>query len=441
MSQTVESLDVAALAHVPTGTGGAGRVSDVGTRLRGSEILRIAAEIRARQAAGEKICNLTVGDFDPKCFRIPKVLEDAVVEALRHGETNYPPSTGIAPLREAVVAFYERALGARYPLESVLITSGSRPGVYGTYCSLVSEGETVIYPVPSWNNNYYCDMVGARGVPIATTVEDAFMPTRAQLEPHVRQARMIALNSPLNPCGTAFTAESLGAISDLVLEENARRSTAERPLFLMYDQVYWQLTFGATQHVDPVTLRPEMARYTVFVDGMSKAFASTGLRVGWVVGPTDIIAVMNNFLGHVGTWAPRAEQVGSATLLGMPVDMAAYRAELSTGVQRRLDLLYSTIMSLRQTGHRVNAIEPMGAIYLSAQFDLLGRTGRDGTRLDSTDAVRRWLLQEAGLAVVPFNAFGTTGDSGWFRLSVGAVSMDDIEAALPRLKAGLESLK
>ena len=89
----------------------------------------------------------------------------------------------------------------------------------------------------------------------------------------------------------------------------------------------------------------------------------------------------------------------------------------------------------------MNAIEPMGAIYLSAQFDLIGRTGRDGARLDSTDAVRRWLLQEAGLAVVPFNAFGTTRDSGWFRLSVGAVSMYDIEGALPRLKAGLESLK
>jgi len=437
MLQTAETLDVTSLVTLPAGD--PARISEVGTSLKGSEILRIAGEIRGRIAAGERVCNLTVGDFDPKQFRIPLALEDAIIDALRHGETNYPPSTGIPTLREAIQTYYERYLGLRYPVDSILVTSGSRPGVYGTYRTLVSPGERVVYPVPSWNNNYYCDMIGAEGVPIATSVAEAFMPTRAQLEPHIHSARMIALNSPLNPCGTAFTAETLGAICDLVLEENARRGNA-RPVYLMYDHVYWQLTFGATEHVDPVTLRPEMARYTVFVDGISKAFAATGVRVGWVIGPTDVMGPMNNFLGHVGTWAPRAEQVATAKVLGMPDALATFRASITAGVQRRLDALYDGISALKAAGHPVDAVVPMGAIYLSARFNLLGKRTAEGALLKSSDDVRKWLLQNAGMGVVPFEAFGADSSPGWFRLSVGAASLEDIGACLPRLAAGLAGL-
>jgi aspartate aminotransferase len=251
---------------------------------------------------------------------------------------------------------------------------------------------------------------------------------------------MIALNSPLNPCGTAFTAESLGAICDLVLEENARRSTEEGPLYVMYDHVYWQLTFGDVVHVDPVSLRPEMAPYTLLIDGISKAFAATGMRVGWVLGPPQAITVMNNILSHVGTWAPRAEQVATARLLDQPDAIRSFRESLISGLRERLDLLYQGIQSLREAGHAVDAVEPMGAIYLSARFDLRGRVARDGMRLTSATDVRQWLLREAGMAVVPFDAFGSGLDEGWYRLSVGAVSVADIEAALPRLQAGLESL-
>jgi aspartate aminotransferase len=326
-------------------------------------------------------------------------------------------------------------------VESVLVTSGSRPGVYGTYCTLVDPGDRVVYPAPSWNNNYYCHMVGAVADPVATAAEEAFMPSPEALAPHLRGARLLALNSPLNPCGTAFTAESLGAICDLVLEENARRTRSDRPLYVMYDQVYWQLTFGDTAHVDPVSLRPEMARYTVYIDGISKAFAATGIRVGWVVGPTDIIEAMNSFLGHVGTWAPRAEQVATAQLLLDADAIEAFRHDLIAGVQARLDVLYHALMSLKKAGHPVDAIAPQGAIYLSGQFDLRGMITPDGDVLSTSEHIRAWLLREAGLAVVPFDAFGFERDSGWCRLSAGAVSVADVEAAMPRLKAGLESLR
>lgn len=438
MTHAADLNDVTAIVRGPRTPG---RISTPVGTLEGSAILKIAGEIRQRVAAGEKICNLTVGDFDPRQFRIPASLEQGITQALARGETNYPPGNGVPALREAVVTYYERSLGLRYPVESVLITSGSRPGVYGTYCTLVDPGDRVVYPAPSWNNNYYCHMVGAVADPVSTTPEESFMPSAEVLAPHLRGARLLALNSPLNPCGTAFTAEALGAICDLVLEENARRSKAERPLYLMYDQVYWQLTFGETVHVDPVSLRPDMARYTILVDGISKAFAATGVRVGWVLGPTDVMEAMNNFLSHVGTWAPRAEQVATAALLLHEDGIADFRSQLIAGVQARLDALYQGISALKAQGHAVDAIAPQGAIYLSARFNLYGKTTPEGDELKNSEDIRGWLLRQAGLAVVPFHAFGAEGESGWCRLSVGAVSVEDIAAALPRLGAGLAALR
>ena len=416
------------------------RISVMSAGMSGSEILRIAGEIRAMTEAGQRVCNLTVGDFSPAEFRIPRFLENEIAEALHRGETNYPPSNGLAPLRESVSRFYQRALGLEYPASSVLVTSGSRPGIYGTFCTIVDRGDRVVFPVPSWNNNHYTYLTGAVAVPVATTRDTAFLPTRELLAPVIRGARLLSLNSPLNPTGTAFTPETLGEICDLVLEENARRRGGERPLYVLYDQVYWMLTFGDTRHVDPVSLRPAMAPYTIYVDGVSKAFAATGVRVGWVVGPQDIIDSMNNFLGHVGTWAPRAEQVATAKLLDAPNEVSAYGQEITAGVRQRLDALYDGIMAMRADGLPVDATVPMGAIYLSARFALNGKRTPDGQTLRTNDEIRRYLLKSAGFAVVPFQAFGVKEDTGWFQLSAGAVSMADIERVLPLLRDAVKGV-
>jgi len=413
------------------------RVSSMADGLIGSEILKIAADIRAMVADGKSICNLTVGDFSPAEFRIPKFLEENILDALQRGETNYPPPDGMLVLKKSILAFYERRLDLHYPLESVLVTGGSRPGIYGTYRAIVDPGDVVVYPVPSWNNNHYIHQVGATGVPVVCSSEDAFLPTRKLLERVIRGARLLTLNSPLNPTGTAFTKEALEEICDLVLEENARRSRNERPLFLMYDQVYWMLTFGSTVHYNPVSLRPEIEPYTIFVDGISKPFAATGVRVGWVVGPSDIVQKMSSIIGHVGAWAPRAEQVAVATLLSATAVIKTYHKEMKTGIQARLDALYKSILELRKEGFAVDTIPPMGAIYLTAHFALNGKRTLSGEMLRSNEDIRKYLLKEAGLAIVPFQAFGMKEESGWFRLSVGAVSLKEIEEMLPRLKEAL----
>ena len=422
-------------------TGTASRVSTMASGLVGSEILRIAGEIRALVAAGREVCDLTVGDFNPRFFPIPSQLLAGVHAALDRGETNYPPSSGIARLRQAVAGFYEAELGLRYPVESVLVAGGARPLIYCIFRTVCDPGDRVIYTVPSWNNNHYAHLVGAEGVPVECRPERRFLPSREDLAEWLPEARLLCLNSPMNPTGTAFEPAALQGICEAVLEENeARERRGERPLFVMYDHIYWRLCFGSTVHVTPPELLPEMARFTIFVDGISKAFAATGLRVGWGVGPVDVISRMSAVLGHVGAWAPRAEQAATAALLDDGEGIRRFESTFLRELQERLDLLHRGFQALKTAGLPVDSIPPMGAIYLTVRLHPFGRRTPDGAELRTNDDVRRYVLEAAGVGIIPFQAFGSTRDDGWFRLSVGAVSVPEIEAALPRLEAALQRL-
>ncbi|SRR5581483_4036660 len=401
--------------------------------LTGSEILRISAEITALKREGKQICNLTVGDFSPAEFRIPQALEHAITEAYAAGQTNYPPSDGTIELRKAVVKFYEEEMGLHYPLESTLIAGGSRPIIYAAYAACVDPGDKVVYPTPSWNNNHYTYLMRGQACEIVVGPEENFLPTAALLEPHIRNARLVAVCTPLNPTGTVMSRDEVEAIARLIVDENRRRrGTGERPLFLLWDQVYWTLTFGESRHYAPPQLVPESAQYTIFVDGISKAFAATGVRVGWTVAPPSITARMRDIIGHIGAWAPRAEQIATAWFLGQKDEIAKYHATMKRELQLRLDLLHDGLEAMQKDGLPVRAFSPQGAIYLSAQFDLIGRNG-----ITTNDQIRHILLDEAGFAVVPFQAFGSKKEDGWFRLSVGAVSADDIRNALPRVREAI----
>ncbi len=416
-------------------------VSRMAESLIGSEIIKLAGEVRARMARGEQVYNLTIGDFDPAVFPIPNGLLEGIIEAYRQGETNYPPANGVAILRDAVSAFLARRQGLTYDSESILISAGARPIIYAIYRTLIDDGDRIVYPVPSWNNNHYTHLSSGKGIALQTRPQDGFMPTAELLKPHLKGATLLALCSPLNPTGTAFHPEGLAQICDLVLEENARRSPQQKPLYVIYDQIYWTLTFGETRHADPVSLRPEMRDYTIYVDGISKAFAATGVRVGWGFGPAPIIAKMRAILSHVGAWSPKAEQVGTAHYLGNDQVVDRDIETMKSAVESRLTALYKGFDRLERAGYPVGAIAPQGAIYLTLRFDLVGRTTASGESLQTMSDVTRFLLEEAKLAVVPFTAFGAPADSPWYRLSVGTLQLEEVDQILEHVEMALNQLK
>ena len=398
----------------------------------GSEVLRIAAEVRAAQAAGKEICNLTVGDFDPREFPLPARLVDGIERALRAGQSNYPPSNGIPELRKSVVEFYRRELGLDYPVESVIVAGGARPLIYGTYRVILDPGETAVFPVPSWNNNHYAYLAGARPLLLEVSREHGFHPTAEQIAAVLPEARLIALCSPSNPTGTSMRPATLAAISRAIVAENEKREAAgKRPVFLMYDQVYWATEFGGGDPVTPPALVPEVAPYTILIDAISKSLAATGLRVGWALAHPAVTARLSDFLGHVGAWAPRPEQVATAEFLADPAAFGEHRLAMERRLRERLEALYDGFVALRERGLPVDAVSPEGTLYLSVRIATGGSVR--GRALHTNEDVRRLLLEEAGIAVVPFQAFALAREDGWMRLSVGAVSMAAIEKGLARL--------
>jgi aspartate aminotransferase len=419
------------------------RASKMAETLIGSEIIKLAGEINEKIKQGEKIYNFTIGDFDPSLFPIPTELTDAIIEAYQNGHTNYPAANGIAELRNSVAAFIKKRQGLEYnPNDEVLIAGGARPLIYAVYQTILDPQDKVIFPVPSWNNNHYCHLTRAQQIVIETTPETNFMPTAAMIAPHIKEAALLALCSPLNPTGTVFSKDALQEICDLVLAENIRREQEGiKPLYVMYDQIYWVLTYGNTQHFDPVSLCPQLRPYTIFIDGLSKAFAATGVRVGWTVGPKIIVEKMKSILSHIGAWAAKAEQVASAVYLDQEVNVDAYLLTIKSELELRLQTIYNGLITLKNKGFDVDAIAPQAAIYLTVQFNLKGKTTPEGKLLASTADITSYLLEESKLAIVPFYAFGASTDSTWYRLSVGTCPTEEIETMLNRLENSLSRLK
>jgi aspartate aminotransferase len=416
------------------------KLSQLSETLIGSEIVKLGGEIREKIRQGERIYNFTVGDFDPSIFPIPKELEDAIVDAYRKHFTNYPAAEGNLDLREGLASFIKDTEGLNYGINEILVASGGRPLIYATFRAVCDKGDKIIYATPSWNNNHYTHFVEGQHVVIDAKAENNFMPTADEIRPFVKEASLISLCSPQNPTGTTFRKEELEAICDLVLEENARRGESEKKLYVMFDQMYWHLTYGDIEHYNPVSLRPAMREYTIFIDAISKVFAATGVRVGWSMGPQKLIEKMKAILTHVGAWAPMAEQKAVASYLSKRENIQQYLVHFKKEIEERLRKIFDGFTQLKNEGLPVDAIAPEAAIYLTIKIELAGRKTSDGKILETQSDVTAYILNEAKLAVVPFYAFGTSRNNPWYRLSVGTCKKDEIGEMIGKLREALKKI-
>jgi aspartate aminotransferase len=417
------------------------KTSTLSENLKGSEIIKIAGEVKSLQAKGEEIYNLTIGDFDSHIFPIPGDLKQFIVNAYQDNFTNYPAANGELELRKSISGFLRNRLELDYNENEILVAGGARPLIYAAYQTLLDIDDTVLYPVPSWNNDAYTYLARDKQIVLETLPENKFMPSADEIEPYLKKANLLALCSPLNPTGTTFEKGDLSRISELVVEENIRRKQEGlKPLYVLYDQIYWQLTYGETRHFNPVSLNPEMRDYTVFIDGISKAFASTGVRVGWAFGPEIIMNRMRDILGHIGAWAPKPEQAATAAFLKEPAKVDEYLNHIKSELSFRLNEFYKGLARLKNDGFPVDVIRPEAALYLTVKFDLINKRTTYGKILTDISEATQFILNEAKVAVVPFYAFGAGKDSGWFRISVGTVSREAIPDILEKIKMMLEKI-
>lgn len=416
------------------------KLSVLAETLKGSEIVRLGGIIKEKIRQGEKIYNYTIGDFNSAIFPIPLELEEDIINAYKEKATTYPPADGVLALRESVSAFIKNREGLDYASNEILIAAGGRPLIYALYCAIVDKGDKVIYPAPSWNNNHYVHFTQGEHIMLEAKKENNFMLTASQIKEHIKGAALLSLCSPLNPTGTTFSKEELTAICDLVIEENNSRAEGEKKLYLMYDQIYWTLTFGDTVHYNPVTLRPQMKDYTIFIDGISKSFAATGVRVGWALGPEAVLKKMTAINSHVGAWAPMAEQKAVSKFLLRTQVIDKYFANFKWEVNERLQKIFSGLKQMKKEGFNVDAIAPEAAIYLTIQIDYAGKKTAEGKLLATQADVTSYILDEAKLAIVPFYAFGASRESNWYRLSVGTCKKEEIDEMLGALKSALKKV-
>lgn len=416
------------------------KLSKLAETLKSSEIVKLGNAISERVRNGEKIYNYTIGDFDPAVFPIPQELENEIIRSYKEKNTNYPPAAGVKELRTSVSGFIKRLTGMDYAENEILIAAGGRPLIYTIFRAVVDPGDKVVYAVPSWNNNHYGNLTQAEHCLINCLPENNFMPCAADIEPHLKGAALLCLCTPQNPTGTTLAHKELEKICDLVLAENASRGDDEKKLYVMFDQMYWTLTHSGVKHETPVTINPAMKAYTLFVDGISKAFSATGVRVGWSLGPAAVIAKMGAILSHVGGWAPMAEQKAVARFLNNEPAVTAFSKQFNQALHDRLSALYEGFMDLKRAGFPVEAIIPEAAIYLTVKVDLKGKHPEGQPVFANQQQISQYLLDEAKLAIVPFSSFGAASENPWYRISVGTCRLEEIPEMFAKFRAALEKL-
>jgi aspartate/methionine/tyrosine aminotransferase len=378
-----------------------------------SATLAVDSKAKALKAAGEPVIGFGAGEPD---FPTPAHIVEAAVEACRNPANHkYSPTNGLPDLREAIAAKTLRDSGVPIGAGQVLVTNGGKHAVYNTLLTLIDEGDELLLPAPYWTT--YPEPValaGGRTVVIPTTAADGFRVTVDQLEAaRTPRTKALMFVSPSNPTGAVYPKGEIEAIG---------RWAVEHGIWVITDEIYEHLTYGGREHHSILALVPELADRCVILNGVAKTYAMTGWRVGWMIGPGDVIGAAANLQSHSTSNVANVAQ--RAALAAVAGDLTAV-AEMRDTFDRRRKVIWDLLSSIEG----VYCPEPEGAFYAFPSFEgLLGHTFR-GRKADSTLALADIALEEAKVAFVPGEAFGAPG---YARFSF-ALGDDDLGEGIRRL--------
>ena len=395
------------------------RLSERVKRITPSATLAIDAKAKQLASEGADVINFSVGEPD---FDTPDHVKEAAIKAIQAGFTKYTPAAGIAELREAICRKLKDDNGLDYKPNQIVVSAGAKHSLYNAFQALCNPGDEVIVQAPYWvSYPEIIKLAGAVPVIVETTAREGFKMTPAAIEAKLTpRTRVINLNSPSNPTGVVYSADELKAIADLAVE---------RDLYVVADEIYEKLLYDGVTHTSIASFGPEIKARTVVVNGMSKAYAMTGWRMGYTASEPDLAKAMADLQGHM-TSNPNsiAQKASVAALLGPQEPLREMVKEFG----RRRDYMVKRLEALPG----FDVVIPQGAFYVFPSVKgWIGRTA-GGRRIAASDDLAALILDEVQVALVPGTGFGAP-DCIRFSYST---SMDRIKTGCDRIEKLLKEL-
>lgn len=393
------------------------RITNRVEQVKPAATITISAKAAELRALGHDIISLGFGEPD---FDTPDHIKQAAVDAIRAGETKYPPVDGTVRLKQAIIGKFRDQNQLEFTAEQIIVSSGAKQSLFNLLMSLLNPDDEVIVPAPYWAS--YPDMIKlAEGQPVIlnATAETDYRITAKQLQASLTdKSRLLIINSPCNPTGKVFTADEYRALAEVLIEHPK--------VMLACDDIYEHIYWGEKPLCTLLNVCPELAQRTVIINGVSKAYAMTGWRIGYAAGPETLITAMHKVQGQVTSGASSISQAAAVAALEGPQDCVA---DMRAEYKRRYEYLVDAL-------NQIDGIEcpPCdGAFYLLPSFkSVIERMPdvRDDVELAA------WMLEHAGVAMVPGTAFGAAGH---LRLSF-ATSMENLRTCVSRIRDALQSV-
>ena len=397
-------------------------IADVLSRVKPSATIAVTQKARDLKAKGRDVISLSIGEPD---FDTPDNIKEAAIAAIRRGETKYPPVLGIPPLREAIAAKFKRENGLDYKASDTIVGTGGKQILYNAFLTTLNKGDEVIIPAPYWVS--YPDMVlinGGEPVFVPTTIENAFKLRPEDLERAITpRTKWVVLNSPSNPSGAAYTRDELKALTEVLMRHPH--------VWVLTDDMYEHLVYGDFVFTTPAQIEPGLYSRTLTMNGVSKAYAMTGWRIGYAAGPAPLIKAMDMVQGQQTSGACTIAQWASVEALNGPQDFIPVRRK---AFEERRDLVVSM---LGQAQH-LQCPKPEGAFYVYPSCaGAIGRKAPSGKTIATDEDFVTELLETEGVAVVHGSAFGQGPN---FRVSY-ATSLQTLEDACRKIQRFTAALR
>ncbi|MBW8619291.1 MAG: pyridoxal phosphate-dependent aminotransferase [Hyphomicrobiales bacterium] len=397
-------------------------LADALSRVKPSATIAVTQKARDLKAQGREIISLSVGEPD---FDTPDNIKKAAIEAIQRGETKYTPVAGIQPLREAISKKFKRENGLDYKPSQTIVCTGGKQVLYNAFVSTLNKGDEVIIPAPYWVS--YPDMVllcGGTPVFVDTTIEKGFKLQAADLERAITpRTKWVVLNSPSNPSGAAYTRDELKAVTDVLVRHPH--------VWVLTDDMYEHLTFGDFVFTTPAQIEPNLWERTLTMNGVSKAYAMTGWRIGYAGAPDNLIKAMDMVQGQQTSGACSIAQWAAVEALNGPQDFIQVSRK---AFEERRDL----VVSMLNQAKYLSCPMPEGAFYVYPSCkDAIGKTTPSGKVIKTDEDFVTELLEAEGVAAVHGSAFGLGPN---FRISY-ATSNKTLEEACGKIQRFTANLR